>query len=82
MSMDSQESIFVHTYVGGVCEEGSVRIVGSTRLNEGRVEVCQSGQWGAVCCNRWDANDAKVVCRQLGYTSLGKEGERKEGGVC
>lgn len=53
------------------CSEGDVRLVeGSTRL-EGRVEICKRNAWGTVCHNSWSGFDARVVCRQLGYSAVG-----------
>ena len=47
--------------------EGDLRIVDGAAVNEGRLELYFNDQWGTVCDDRWDINDATVACRQLGY---------------
>ena len=31
------------------------------------MEVFYKGKWAKICKNEWDFNDAKVICRQLGF---------------
>ena len=52
----------------GQCEGNAIRLVGDRNNKfEGRVEVCQDGEWKTVCNRGWGNEEAQVVCRQLGF---------------
>ena len=53
------------------CQDGEIRLQGGNSLPEGHLEVCRKQLWGTVCDDGWDADDATVVCRQLGYSTIG-----------
>ncbi|XP_068714006.1 lysyl oxidase homolog 2-like isoform X1 [Montipora foliosa] len=44
-----------------------VRLSGEKAKYGGRVEVFYRRRWGKICRTKWDINDAKVVCKQLGF---------------
>ena len=54
------------------CHDGDIRLVGGSVTNEGRVEICYNNQWGTVCDDLFGSPEARVVCRQLGYSTAGK----------
>ncbi|XP_078379154.1 scavenger receptor cysteine-rich domain-containing protein DMBT1-like isoform X1 [Oculina patagonica] len=49
------------------CVGTHVRLANGSSPFEGRVEVLYEGVWGTVCDRRGELDNAKVVCRQLGY---------------
>ena len=57
------------TFTTASCQNGDVRLVGGSSQDEGRVEICFNRRWGTVSDDGWSTANAKVVCRQLQYTS-------------
>ncbi|KAL5460317.1 hypothetical protein EMCRGX_G033759 [Ephydatia muelleri] len=51
------------------CPDGAVRLSGTGDASLGRVEICVNNQWGTVCDSGWDNSEARVVCRQLGFSN-------------
>lgn len=54
-----------------ICATGyvQVRLVDGNSFDSGRVEIYHNGQWGTVCDDGFGENEARVICRMLGYNS-------------
>ncbi|XP_056604982.1 deleted in malignant brain tumors 1 protein-like [Triplophysa dalaica] len=49
---------------GVICRD--IKVVNGTSTCDGRLQVLYDQQWGTVCYNGWDVNDATVLCSELG----------------
>ena len=42
------------------------------RNDSGRIEICVNEDWSTVCDMGWNNVDARVACRQLGFSRYGE----------
>ena len=69
---ESKDNVMtLHVISTVVCVQGDIRLVGGSTAREGRVEVCNNNAWGTVCDDAFGTNDARVACRQLGFSDTG-----------
>ena len=45
-----------------------MRLTGGNVTSEGLVEVYCNDEWGTICDDLFDSDDANTICTQLGYT--------------
>lgn len=68
LSAQNTESTILHSD----CGDNDLRLVEGPSANEGKIEICTNGFWGTLCSSyRFGDADARVVCRQLGFQTLG-----------
>ena len=58
----------------------ALRLSDGRSEQEGRLEVCQDGEWGTICNNPWSMESTTVACRQLGLGELCRREGRGRGG--
>ena len=66
------KNLGIRCFDQGICTNGQVRLMDGIIENEGRVEVCVNGVWGAVCDQGFTKTDANIICKQLGLPDTGK----------
>ena len=54
------------------CTNGVIRLMNGASPNQGRVEMCWNRAWGTITDDGWSVVDARVVCRELGYSTVGQ----------
>ena len=60
---------------GGCKDNGTIRLnsndASGSSLMVGTIEICLNSSWGTICDDSWVTSNAKVACRQLGFSDRG-----------
>ena len=59
-------------YISLSCTGNDVRLFNGYNESEGQLSMCVNGEFHAVCSAGFDVNDARVVCKDLGYHNTSK----------
>ena len=71
---NNNNNMILHILPALQCEEGDLRLTGSSAINQGTVEICKNEIWGTICYSNWGQSEANVACRQLGFSANGMSG--------
>ncbi|XP_011661895.2 scavenger receptor cysteine-rich type 1 protein M130-like [Strongylocentrotus purpuratus] len=63
-----QTTVFMLSCMSAIAVDSSIRLFGGSSDKEGAVQVNVTDEWRNICNDGWDALDALVTCRQLGFT--------------
>ena len=56
----------------------TLRLAGGPNENSGRVEIYREGEWGTICDDEWGRSEARVACKQLGFSGVERIGDLGE----
>ena len=63
---------FLHLFsIATTCTNDDIRISGGDNTNQGLVELCIDGKWTSICDDGWGSEEAKVVCKEAGFSTVG-----------
>ena len=71
LSGDMITASMVKLCITASCPDGEIRLVGTSSVFGGRVEICVEQSWTTVCDAYWGNEDASVLCRQLEFSPYG-----------
>lgn len=57
-------------YFSSITTDSRISLAGGSNEGQGTLQVYHENQWGTICDDNFDVNDAKVICKMIGHHSL------------
>lgn len=54
-------------YARNILYNAALRIAEGDSSSYGRLEICYGGEWGTICDDYFESDEANVACNQLGF---------------